>query len=99
MEVPMPIITAGIMVIPGTTDTMEVIMVDITEDTMEDTMEAIIPVIMAVGDIPIIVDITTGIIILTGVTRLQHPVTKTTTKRTAEKNTTAVPEEDQVAAV
>jgi hypothetical protein len=59
----------------------------------------IIPVIMAVGDIPIIVDITTGIIILTGVTRLQHPETKTTTKRTAEKNTTAVPEEDQVAAV
>lgn len=82
----MPIITAGIMVIPGITDTMGVIMVDITEDTME----AIIPVIMAVGDIPIIVDITTGIIILTGVTRLQHPVTKTTTKPTAEKNTTAV---------
>lgn len=95
----MPIITAGIMVIPGTTDTMEVIMVDITEDTMVVGEVTIIPVITAVGDIPIMMDTTTGIIILTGVIRLQHPVTKTTTKPTAEKNTTAAPEEDQVAAV
>lgn len=90
MEVPMLIITAGIMVIPGTTDIMMVTMVDITEDTMVVGEVTIIPVITAVGDIPIIVDIITGITILTGVIRLQHPVTKITTRRTAEKNTTVV---------